>query len=438
MQSRQLFNRTRFKLTIWYAGVMGVIFFLGELLLYCGFEAVQKQGFDRTIEDLAGTLHDYLQPQLAQPGHVQSEIRAILTGEGAHQMNLLGITRQRDYYIRLVDLKGQTLATSNFQPVGLPSREPGQRWQTLIATDGSRYRQINDYLHNRNGQTWGYLQLGRSLQELDFYRQQIHLILGLSVPVGMVLVGITGYWLAELAMRPIYRSYQQMEQFTADAAHELRTPLTTIRTLVQTTLSEVRGGKPIHSPKPLEAIERQNDRLVELVADLLLLSRTEHQGQLLVLKPCCLNDVMSDLQEELAAQALSAGVTLSINLANIPETYVLGNEELLYRLFTNLIANGIDYTPAGGMVTIYLKQTRSSVLVQVEDTGIGIAEMEQKNVFDRFYRIDAARSRHRGGSGLGLSICRAIAQVHHGNIQVQSQLGQGSIFTVTLPKFSPL
>ncbi len=432
MSLDQLFRRTRLRLAIWYAGVMGLTVLTVGLLLYRCLIVAETKWFDRTIEDLAGTLHDYLQPRLGQPAQVHPEILGVISGMGARQTNLLGVTRQREYYIRLADLKGRTIATSNFQPAGLPTSLTAQRWRTLTLPNGTRYRQIDDYLHNSAGQPWGYLQLGRSMTEFDFHRQRLRLILLLSIPGAMLLVGVSGWWLAGLAMRPILRSYQLMEQFTADAAHELRTPLATNRTLVQTALSKAQAGKWI-DPDTLEVMERQNSRLSQLVADLLLLSRTDKMATPINVQ-CCLNDLLSDLQEELAPLAQAAGVELGLNMPNTPGAYVLGNEEQLYRLIANLITNGIQYTPSGGRVTLHLQETYFWVMVQVEDTGIGIPKQAQACIFDRFYRVDAARSRHTGGAGLGLSIARAIALVHKGSIQVQSQLGKGSSFTVTLPR----
>ena len=433
MNSDRLFKQTRWRLAGWYAGVMGASLLVGGLFFYYCLKVFQSQWFDRTVEDLAGTIHDYLQPKLGQPGQLQPEILEVLSSANVHQTNLLGITRQRDYYIRLADLQGRTIAASDFQPKDLPTSPPGQRWRTLTAADGTRYRQIDGYLHNPTGQRWGYLQLGRSMTEFDLYRQRINLLLFLSIPGAMLLVGVSGWWLAGRAMRPIYRSYRQMEQFTADAAHELRTPLTASRALVQTALSKAEAGKYI-SPETLEAMERQNSRLSQLVADLLLLSRTEGTATLTSAQPCCLSDLICDLQEELAPLAQSAGVELGVDIRNATQTCVLGDEEQLYRLLTNLMTNGIQYTPCRGKVIVRLTQTHSSVIVQIEDTGIGIPVEAHTHIFDRFYRLDAARSRHTGGAGLGLSICKAIAQVHGGSIQVQS-LGKGSSFTVTLPRF---
>lgn len=182
MSSDRLFRRTRLQLAGWYAGIMGLTVLAGGLLLYHSLTVIETWWFERTIEDLAGTLHDYLEPRLGRPGQVQPEILDVLSGMGARQTNLMGITRQRKYYIRLTDLKGKTIAGSNFQPVGLLTSPPGQRWRILSAANGTRYRQIDDYLHNRTGQIWGYLQLGRSMAEFDSHLQQLRLFLVLSIP----------------------------------------------------------------------------------------------------------------------------------------------------------------------------------------------------------------------------------------------------------------
>jgi signal transduction histidine kinase len=108
-------------------------------------------------------------------------------------------------------------------------------------------------------------------------------------------------------------------------------------------------------------------------------------------------------------------------------------EEQIYRLISNLIVNGIQYTSAGGTVTVVLENSERDAVIEVQDTGIGIAPPEQKRIFDRFYRVNTGRSRSTGGSGLGLAIAQAIVQAHHGNIQVHSQLGDGSTFIVQLP-----
>lgn len=133
---------------------------------------------------------------------------------------------------------------------------------------------------------------------------------------------------------------------------------------------------------------------------------------------CCLNDIVSDLVEELASLAIAAGVTLKSDIRVDKPLHILGNQEQLYRLVSNLIVNAIQYTPKGGCVTVILNCSEHQALVQVADTGIGIAPDQLHRILDRFYRVSSDRSRVSGGAGLGLAIAQAIVQAHHGSLQV--------------------
>jgi signal transduction histidine kinase len=130
---------------------------------------------------------------------------------------------------------------------------------------------------------------------------------------------------------------------------------------------------------------------------------------------------------------IEAGVSFSMQVHQQEPLYVRGNEEQLYRLVSNLMVNAIQATPNEGKVRVVLERSDEYALIQVQDTGIGIAPEDQSRIFDRFYRVHKDRSRQTGGSGLGLAIAQAIARAHHGSIQVQSELGLGSTFTVRLP-----
>ena len=148
---------------------------------------------------------------------------------------------------------------------------------------------------------------------------------------------------------------------------------------------------------------------------------------------CCLNDVISDLVEEFAAMAISAQVKLTSTIRVDEEVNIVGDSEQLYRLVSNLIINAIQYTPPGGKVTVILDRSDHYAITQVEDTGIGIPQNEISRIFDRFYRVNSDRSRHTGGSGLGLAIAKAIVKSHQGSLNVQSEFGQGSTFTIKFP-----
>ncbi|HEY9813795.1 MAG TPA: ATP-binding protein, partial [Candidatus Sericytochromatia bacterium] len=182
----------------------------------------------------------------------------------------------------------------------------------------------------------------------------------------------------------------------------------------------------------LQTTHRQNQRLIQLVTDLLLLARLDRQPVPMSQQLCCLNDIISDLIEELTAFAQSAEIEL---ISRVMLTYpltIIGNEDQLYRLISNLIVNAIKYTSTGGKVEVILDRHDHHAVIQIIDTGIGIAPQEQQRIFDRFYRVDSDRSRDTGGSGLGLPIAAAIVKAHKGSLQVQSELGKGSIFTVQL------
>lgn len=154
----------------------------------------------------------------------------------------------------------------------------------------------------------------------------------------------------------------------------------------------------------LQTILRQNRRLIQLVADLLFLARLERQPEL-IRRQCCLDDVVSDLVEEFEELASGAGVKLTAFLGTNQPLLIIGDEEQLYRLVCNLIVNAIQYTPRGSEVRLVLNCSDHHVLLQIQDTGIGIAPSEQRQIFDRFYRVNSDR-RNTGGSGLGLAIAK--------------------------------
>ncbi|MBW4561520.1 MAG: two-component sensor histidine kinase [Mojavia pulchra JT2-VF2] len=443
MNQNKLFQQTRLRLALWYALVMALILSLCGFGIYRAISHAHWMTLDRELESVAGTLHDTIELKLQNPGQLEPVIQQLLPNicvigknciqeQSISKRHILSAINQSNYYVRFFDNSGRLIAIAGNYPEELPLVFNKELWQTLKDSKGNFYHQISFVLHTQENRDWGYIQVGRSLADFKSYLAAVKLTLALGLPIVMLLVGIASWWLAGLAMQPIYRSYRQVQQFTADAAHELRTPLAATQATVESALmmSHLDGTE---AREILRTTQRQNQRLTTLVTDLLLLTRLDRQSLPMQCEICCLDDIINDLIEEFAALALAADITLTSSIRVSHPLNVVGNEDQLYRLFSNLIVNAIQYTTSGGKVTVCLDRNDHYAVIQVQDTGIGIPQPELTRIFDRFYRVNSDRSRSTGGSGLGLAIAQAIVQTHHGSLDVQSELGKGSTFTVKLP-----
>ena len=227
----------------------------------------------------------------------------------------------------------------------------------------------------------------------------------------------------------IKSSFDGMRQFTADASHELRTPLAIIRGEADVALSQDR--EPDEYRETLAIIQDEARLLSGIVDDMLSLARADAGQRRLKLEEVYLNDLIEECVR--SARALASNKNLSLNLESSDDTAFRGDEELLRRMIVNLLDNAIKYTPDGGSVSVKLWRENCLVKFRVTDNGIGIPAESAGRVFERFYRVDKARSRAEGGIGLGLSIVKWIAEAHHGSISLESAPERGSSFTVSLP-----
>jgi two-component system phosphate regulon sensor histidine kinase PhoR len=219
--------------------------------------------------------------------------------------------------------------------------------------------------------------------------------------------------------------------FVANASHELKTPISAIRGLSETIIDDPNiSGENLG--RFVERIRQQSIRLELIVKDLLHLSRFDSSNKESNLTRIRLSELITALLQTNVENARDAGVILGLDIQE-ESAQVLGETEAIDQLLTNLVDNAIKYTGEGGKVTVHLKSVGQMASIEVQDSGIGIAPEETARIFERFYRVDRARSRDVGGTGLGLAIVKHIAQAHNGTVSVHSQLGKGTTFTVQIP-----
>jgi signal transduction histidine kinase len=224
--------------------------------------------------------------------------------------------------------------------------------------------------------------------------------------------------------------------FVANVSHELKTPLTAIKGYVETLLSGGLDDRE-NNLRFLRKVEGHANRLTALISDLLSLSRIE-SGEAVARKEVVeVKDILAASMARLAPSAEKKGVRFETGLPE-ESLKIFADTEALNQIFDNLIDNAIKYTEGGGRISAALSRQEGKVVFEVEDTGVGIPAEDLPRIFERFYRVDKARSRELGGTGLGLSIVRHLVQALDGEVKVRSSLGSGSVFTVVFPAHVPL
>lgn len=228
------------------------------------------------------------------------------------------------------------------------------------------------------------------------------------------------------------RQLEQMRNdFVANVSHELRTPMTSIKGFLETLLDGALDDREA-AEHFLNIMSTETDRLTRLIDDLFALSNIENRKILPKKEPLALGELIMKVASILGQSAGDKNINLdTVIAADVPA--VSADGDMLTRVVINLVDNAIKYTPVGGKVTVETGSVGDRAYIRVKDTGIGIPEESIPRVFERFYRVDRARSRECGGTGLGLAIVKHVLEVHGGSIEVSSRIGQGSVFTAYLP-----
>ena len=220
-------------------------------------------------------------------------------------------------------------------------------------------------------------------------------------------------------------------EFIANVSHELRTPLTSIKGFLETLLDGALEDTTI-AKHFLQIMNSETERLTRLIDDLLSLSKIESKKVDFAPKPLVLADLVQKMNLLFKSRLEEKGLSLRINIpGDLP--MVLADSDMISQVLINLLDNAIKYTPSGGKIELLARVKHPFVEVEVKDTGIGIPEESQKRIFERFYRVDKARSRELGGTGLGLAIVKHIIDLHMGKVWVESKVGEGSTFGFSLP-----
>jgi heavy metal sensor kinase len=317
------------------------------------------------------------------------------------------------------------------------------------------------------------LAVGRSTEDISESLDGLMRTLAIAVPLTLVVAGGGGVFLARRALKPVDRitstaqeieesdlsrripveskdelgrlastlnlmierlekAFKRQQQFTGDASHELRTPLSVIQAESTLALNKERSANEYrHS---LEVVSHESEHMSRVIDQLLTLARADSGKVQLSIEEIDLNELLAGIGETAEVMGRDRGVDVSLDLMDTVS--LSGDRAMLRELFLNLLDNAIRYSPDGGATSITLKRTKAMAVTAVTDTGIGIPEEEIPHIFDRFYRVDRARSRAQGGAGLGLAICKYIAEAHRGRIEVTSEPGKGSTFSVWLPVLS--
>ena len=269
-------------------------------------------------------------------------------------------------------------------------------------------------------------------QEIQIFSPQHHIFRTIVSPVRSQR---TGRLVGVVAILHDITEQKRLEQmrtdFVANVSHELRTPLTSVKGFVETLLDGA-IDEPESARRFLTIVAGETDRMVNLVKDLLELSRLEASDRAWNLSTVDLAEIVQDMTSAYQERSQELGLQLHIAIKDdLPR--VNGDATLLRQVMANLLDNALKYTDSGGQVWLTLSSNGTGVLLEVQDTGVGIPAKHLDRIFERFYRVDKGRCRQRGGTGLGLAIVKHIVEKHGGTIEIQSEYGLGSTFTVTLP-----
>lgn len=304
-----------------------------------------------------------------------------------------------------------------------------------------------DYLYKRYYEALKQEEIIKIIEEIFITEQKVkkQLLLSLSIErrhfeiYGVPIIGTNDVWKGILLVFHDITELKKLEQmrkdFVANVSHELKTPITSIKGFSETLLDGAMYDQKAMNTF-LNIILKESDRLQSLIEDLLDLSKVEQQGFALTIQKTNMKILLKEVIAILKGKASEKNIEMSLQLPVYDVVAEVDNYRMK-QVFINLITNAVSYTPKGGKITISIQSLENLVIVQVRDTGVGIKKEEIPRIFERFYRVDKARSRDSGGTGLGLAIVKHIVEAHKGHIMVESEIGKGTSFSIGIHKRFP-
>ncbi len=474
------FKSIRFRLTLWYALVLVVVFLVSDILLYKRFRKSQLDTIDSTLYWAAEEVESAIAgvPYEKWKENIRRVERSFIVNRLFIQ--LLEFPEKKEENLLLISRSGILAGNISLKDLWdmISSRFP----EKPIYLDVN-INEVHPVAHPmrfilypllRPGNKKYLVQVGISLKKMFTTLKSFLIILLVSAPLLLVVSVVGGYFILTEALRPVQtvvrtarkittedlshridpknrkdeigqlittfnqmisrleRSVQQLKQFSSDASHDLKTPLTVIRGEIDIALRKERTPKEYK--KTLVSVQEEAKKLEGVIENLMFLSRIDARDGNSQMQPVPLDETLLNVYEKTALLANKKGIYYLID--EIDSASIMGDGILLNRLFMNVLDNAIKYTPAGGKVKIALATGNGHALFTVSDTGVGIPAESLPYIFDRFYRVDESRTQRPEGSGLGLSIVKKIADIHHAQVEVQSVLHQGTTVRIAFPLIS--
>jgi len=464
------FKSIRSRLTAWYVTLLAIILILFSVLLNYFLAKRLHESVDNSLTVSATVVATSATMRLGNsplPGLNQ------LFEQFMNQGNLNKFYRIYDGSGN-VGSRSKNISASQFplsQPAYADALEGKNSYETFTVGGQQPIRVITMPILFE-GKLINLVQVGTSLEAVQETLRNLKIFLFTAVPSVLILAALFLRFMARRALKPISRiidtareigqgqelskripvlkikdelgqlaltfnemmnrlenSFAQMRQFSSDASHELRTPLTVLKGQNELILSKQR--KPEEYQEVISSNLEEINYMSKVLEDLFVLSKSDENQVNLDYKPVDLRALVEEVCKH--AEILAEEKNIKIIIAFLEPIEIKGDEVRLRQMVWNVLQNGIKYTQQGGELKISLQNEVDFALLTIQDTGIGIPEEDLPLIFNRFYRVDKARTRDEGGSGLGLSICRQIAEAHKGKIEVESKLGVGTRFKICLP-----